>query len=250
MKIINLGFLTAILSFIPVFLLSNNDTDYSNEKRVLFDSVSIFPLLFNNNLNDINYITGELGLDKFKSNENVLFGVDIRFSIDNIILSYMVANGNSSQERLIKLNDNDFTTHRKLNYSMSIWGVGVGRKIIPSERFILTPSLMGGKGMQILDVATCDNYINIDWSGISDYFSLSTYDNITFKKNYVFLQPKFELAFKITNKISINTECGYLWGFPIDDWKIENMIYSYELGNTPDTDFRGITFSIGPRLLF
>lgn len=129
-----------------------------------------------------------------------------------------------------------------LDYSSSFWGVTLDKRIPVTKNFITSLGvLIGGGGHEVQYSQTDSSFI---WPDVDfgNNFSASIH------RNFVVVQPKVELMYRLLNWFALRAEVGYIYGIPTyKGWYVTDINdNNYKIEGSPDTTFQGLTFSVGP----
>lgn len=226
----------------------SSDMDVKIEKQVRFNrgkSVGYggggwMPQWFSTDLTDINDLMIDLGFRKLDDNGFLMQGgvgkgnVGKGFFIGGQGVSY------TTEKKVV--NPSDPTYHTWLRYSNSMAGVTV------DKRFPLFGKLVGSVGVML---GVGDHLVEItNTNGDYDWTDLASGDNTNLKlsRSYALIQPRAELIYPLLSWFSIRAEAGYSYGYNGGEgWKLQaGNSEMYDVANSPDTNFQGFNFSIGP----
>ena len=139
--------------------------------------------------------------------------------------------------------------NKHMNFSVGYGGVTLDKRYAITENFVTSVGFMlgwGGYGLEITN--TTGNY---DWDNLDEDLTNPNSENIStavkLKKEYILFQPKAMLMYRILPWLGIRGEFGYMLDYSYHKgWYAENIHEDIEIKNSPDTEFRGMTFSVGP----
>ncbi|MCB5270390.1 MAG: PDZ domain-containing protein [Candidatus Cloacimonetes bacterium] len=145
-----------------------------------------------------------------------------------------------------KTNASDGTYHIWLKQQNMMGGVTLDRRIPITQNFISSVGLMVGGANHELEFLNTDS--NYDWNDLPNTIASSNNTHFRLKKNYLVVQPRVELMYRFLPWLGLRAEAGYAYGYPLtQDWRVQGLENeSYEVTNSPDTKYEGLTLSIGP----
>jgi hypothetical protein len=142
--------------------------------------------------------------------------------------------------------DSDVPTNTKIKYSMSFGGATIEKRIPFTKNFLGSLGLMlGGGGHEVQYSQTQANYT---WPEV---FTGNNF-TATLRREYFVVQPRVELMFRLLPWLGLRAEVGYLYGVPVQKgWTVDATSGDdYNIVDSPDTPFQGLTISAGPWLGF
>ncbi|MGC9361513.1 MAG: PDZ domain-containing protein [Candidatus Syntrophosphaera sp.] len=129
-----------------------------------------------------------------------------------------------------------------LVYSSSFWGVTLDKRIPVTNNFITSLGvLIGGGGHEVQYSETDNSFV---WPDVDSGNNFSA--NI--HRNFVVVQPKVELMYRLLSWFALRAEVGYIYGIPTyNGWYVTDINdNNYKIEDSPDTTFQGLSFSVGP----
>lgn len=142
--------------------------------------------------------------------------------------------------------DFDPATHANVKYEASFGGVTLDKRFLITRGFAASLGAMFGAGGHTVKYTQTQSDFN--WPQIF------TEDNFTatLKREYFVVQPRVELLVNLVSWLSLRAEVGYLFGIPTyNGWKVDSSAGDdFTISGSPDTKFKGLTFSVGPWIGF
>ncbi len=130
----------------------------------------------------------------------------------------------------------------RMTYNSSFWGVTLDKRIPITQNFISSLGIMIGGGGHEVQYSEADS--TFVWPEIFTGSSFSARIN----RNFVVVQPKVELMYRLLSWFALRAEVGYVYGVPTyKGWYVTDINNNnYKIQGSPDTPFQGLTFSVGP----
>jgi hypothetical protein len=134
---------------------------------------------------------------------------------------------------------------RRMSYKNNFWGFSLDKRYAISSKIIFSPGFMIGGASQRLSFSQTDG--DYDWGNLNNDMNNNYNSYASFKKTYIAIQPRAEIMYRLLSWLAIRGEVGYLYGYSLhQDWKTTLTGDTYETKNSPNTPYKGLTFSIGP----
>ncbi len=140
----------------------------------------------------------------------------------------------------------DAETNTSLSYEVSFAGVTLEKRIPITRGFAMSlGAMLGGGGHELKYSSTQSNFT---WPVIFTGENFTA----TLKREYFVVQPRAELIVRLVDWLSLRAEAGYVFGIPTHDgWKVDaGAGDDFPVAGSPNTPFKGISFSIGPWIGF
>lgn len=231
----------------------NNDGPFKRSKSVGHGGGSWIPVYFKADLDDINHIVTDLGFSEINDNGIFLNGLAGKGNVGKGWFLGLMGVWYSKNSKINK-SVPDFldpsstvNVNRRMRFGVNYWGLTLDKRMAISRRFITSAGFMLGWGKYKLDFE--QTYGELDWNQINSNFNSSYNNAITFKKSYILFQPKVMMMYRILDWLSIRAEIGYMGSYSFNDgwFRItSDEEDQYEINNSPNTKFDGLTFTIGP----
>lgn len=129
-------------------------------------------------------------------------------------------------------------------------GVTLDKRIPITKNFISSAGLMVGGAKQIMEFQNSNS--NFNWDSLPSTITHSNNTHFEITKGYLTVQPRFELMYRFLPWLALRAEIGYAYSYNLTNyWKVTNIDGDpVEIKGSPDTNFQGLTLSIGPWLGF
>ena len=135
--------------------------------------------------------------------------------------------------------------HDYVRYENGFGGVTLDKRFPICKNFVGSLGvLLGGGGHTIELMHSNADY---SWPDNNTEFTSGNYHS-TINRSYMIVQPKAELMYRLLNWLSIRAEVGYVYGYTgKEGWQVQGLAdETFYVKNSPNTPYRGLTFSIGP----
>jgi len=139
------------------------------------------------------------------------------------------------------------TGERRMKYGLGFGGVTLDKRIMLSRNLATSLGFMLGWGGQTLELSNIGN--NYDWDSLSvQVVNPNTNNNyVKLEKNYILLQPKFEMIYRLTDWLGIRAAVGYMLSYSYHSgWNANICDDLFEVTDSPETKLDGLTISVGP----
>lgn len=210
---------------------------------------SWIPVYFMPEMDDLNYLVQEFGFSKLREDGMLLNGFGGKGNVSGgwFMGGMGVWGGEEKKtDHQITLEDNSVVnTVRRLDFTTYYWGLTLDRRFALSHDFIMGLGFMIGGGGYELDISQSDGDYN--WEHLEDDFDDPLNNHVTLCRDYIVFQPKAMLMYRILDWLSIRAEAGYMMGYALNEtWQVEMTGDAFEVTNSPETPFEGMTVTIGP----
>lgn len=205
---------------------------------------SWIPMMVTNDMTDVNNLIDQLGFSKLPENGILTQGGGGK---GNVGKGWFL--GGQLQLYTIDRKAGDPTDSTYANhmiYSMSMGGVTLDKRLAITKNVTFSLGTMLGWASHNVDITHTNGYYNWEAIGSTVYDSNNTKTMIN--RTYLLVQPRAELMVHFLPWLGMRAEAGYAYGYaPAKGWKVSsNDMDSYEIKKSPDTPFKGMTFSVGP----
>jgi len=205
---------------------------------------SWLPLWISTDLEDVNYLLGNMGFRKLNEDGLLLQGGGGKGPIGK---GFFIGGAGYGYTKTGKVQDaTDESYHIGMNYTNAFGGVTLDKRIPITKNFISSVGFMLGGGGHSLEIMKSNS--DYDWDNWSSTFlnSQNTHTEIT--RHYLLVQPKAELMFRLLSWLAIRGEVAYVYGYaPSDGWKVKGTgNETIDIKHSPNTEYQGLTFSVGP----
>ena len=207
---------------------------------------SWIPMWIDLDMGDINGLIGNpaLGFNKVRNNGLLQQGGGGKGPIGrNFFLGGQLTSYSDTKK---KTNPIDSNYHIWLRQSNMMGGVTLDRRIPITKNLISSLGLMVGAANHELEFLNTDS--NYDWIDLPNTIPSSNNTHILLKKSFLLVQPRAELMYRFLPWLGLRAEVGYAYGYPLtEDWRVQGLDNeNYEVTNSPNTKYEGLTLSIGP----
>ena len=194
---------------------------------------------------DVNYILHEYGFNGL--NEKGIFmnggggkgNVGKSWFIGGMGAGYSI----DKKEGYITSGGNHVT--RRMLFSAGFGGVTLDKRFAITKNIITSLGFMIGGGGYELNISQTDG--SYDWNSLNNDMDNSANNAVTLSKSYVLLQPKVMVMYRLLSWLGIRAEAGYMLSHSITDgWNAKSSYDNYEIDNSPNTPFDGLTLTVGP----
>jgi len=202
---------------------------------------SWMPLWFSTDLTDANYLLDKMGFAKLNE--------------DGVLMQGGGGKGHVGKGFFIGGAGYDYTTsdkipagnyHISMTYSNTFGGVTLDKRIPFAKSVVGSLGFLLGGGEQSLEVMK--NNSNYNWDDWNGTFLNSNNTHSTISRSYILVQPKAEVLVRLLPWMGIRGEAGYVYGYaPSKGWKVKDMgSETIDVNHSPDSEYQGMTFSVGP----
>lgn len=207
---------------------------------------SWIPMWINLDMSDINDLITDpaLGFNKVREDGLLQQGIGGKLSVGKrYFLGGQVSTYTDTKK---KTNPEHPNYHIWLSQSNTMGGVTLDRRIPISSRLITSIGLMVGGASHELEFLNTDADYN--WDTLASTIPSSNNTHFVLNKSYLLVQPRAEVMFRILSWLGMRAEVGYAYGYPLtQDWRVQGLDNeNYEVSNSPETKYEGLTISIGP----
>jgi hypothetical protein len=204
------------------------------------------PMWYDLDMSDINDLITDpaMGFNPFRSDGILHQGLGGKFSIGkNYFLGGQVTWYNDNKK---KANQTNPDYHIWMSHQNLMGGVTMDRRIPLSKSLITSVGLMVGGAYHELEFLNSDS--NYDWNNLPGTITGSNNTHFLLRKGYLVAQPRAEFMYHFLSWLGLRAEVGYVFGYPLTrDWRVRGLENeSYEVTNSPDTKYEGMTITIGP----
>jgi len=204
------------------------------------------PLWIKTDMEDINNLItlGELGFTKLPEDFVLQQGLAGKFPIGKGYFLGGQITWHNDSKRVASNADPNY--HLWLQYSRNLGGVTLDKRIPFTKNIIGSLGFMIGGANHSLEFVNTD--ANFNWASMDTTITASNNTHIKLSKGYLIAQPKAELLVRLTPWLGLRAEGGYVYGVNLrENWRAIGMgDEQYDIKNSPNTDHKGISFSVGP----
>ncbi|MCK4311505.1 MAG: PDZ domain-containing protein [Candidatus Cloacimonetes bacterium] len=194
---------------------------------------------------DINYILEEYGFRGLNEEGLFLNGGGGKGNVGKGWFLGGMGAGYSIDRKRAHTTDSDEPVTRRMYYSTSYGGVTLDKRFALSKKLLTSLGFMLGWGGHTLQVSQTDGDYN--WDELNDGLDDSANNSIELKRSYIMFQPKGMLMVRILDWLAFRAEVGYILSHSFTSgWKSMSCNDTFEVNDSPDTSYDGLTVSIGP----
>lgn len=212
------------------------------------------PVWYMPDIDDINDLISRLGFAEIDDNGQLLHGGGGRLNIGKGLFLGGMGAGYSLERRIAYTvsSDNPELNQdviRRLKYSISYGGITLDHKLALTKSLFTGFGAMLGWGKTSIEVS--QNQGGYNWDNLHEDLDNSANNYLQLSKSHIFLQPKAEIMYKLTDWLAIRGEVGYILSYSYHSgWNIDDSGDKYQVTDSPDTTFDGLTLTVGPWFCF
>lgn len=201
------------------------------------------PMYLYSDLSAFNNLFEGLGAKTLSPLNSVYHGFDFQGLIgDGYFIGGLGGWTGSTQQCSYTVGTN-IPVERTLCYHSGLGGVTLDKRVRAGDRWLLSYGLMFGGGGTKIEIYQTEQ--DIAWSNIDSTNSYNSY--LQLKKNYLLLQPRVALMYRILPVFWIKIEAGYLLSYSKGGWRNILDDNKYDItGPDKETSLNGLTISISP----
>ncbi len=203
---------------------------------------SWIPIWFIPDMDDVNHLISSFGFTEIDDKGQFLNGGGAKINVGKGLFLGGMGAGYSFDRRTY-IPDDDVI--RRMRYSVGFGGITLEQRIPIARKLVTSVGSMLGWGNTTLEFSQNDG--NYSWDEIASQFNSPSNNYLNVSKSYIFLQPKAEIYYRFNSWLGIRSEVGYILSYSYHSgWNIKDLDDVYEIKNSPDTSFDGLTISVGP----
>ena len=235
---------------------SRNKTELKIEEKTCknksagYRGITWLPMFVFLDMEDVNNLIASdtLSFGKLNEDGSLQQGIAGKFSIGKGFF----LGGQYSSYKDVKKHHNQTNPEYQLwmKYKNQMGGVTLDKRIPITKNFISSAGLMVGGAKQIMEFQNSNS--NFNWDSLPSTITHSNNTHFEITKGYLTVQPRFELMYRFLPWLALRAEIGYTYSYNLTNyWKVTNIDGDpVEIKGSPDTNFQGLTLSIGPWLGF
>lgn len=210
------------------------------------------PMWYTADMKDVNELVKTIGFSNLPEDGLLTQGIAFK---GNVGKGWFIGGQFDFYNESKKINETigtDYYTNT-MDYSMFVGGATLDKRIPITKSIITSLGVMiGGASHEVALVHSNGNY---NWPipttanpNLSTQNVISTNSDAKIHKGYILVEPRAEVMVRLLSWLGIRGEVGYIYGYaPTSGWKVNHTDdESYEVKNSPDTPFQGMTFTVGP----
>ncbi len=204
------------------------------------------PMWITLDMDDINALIShdDLGFEKFRTEGLLQQGFAGKLPIGKgFMLGGQVTSFSDTKK---KPSVSDPTYHTWMKYKNLLGGVTLDKRIPLTKSIVSSIGIMLGGAYQELEFLNSDS--NYNWDDMPNTITDSNNTHFLLHKGYLTVQPRVELQYHFLSWLGLRAEVGYNYGYSLNkDWRVHGLANeTFEIQNSPDTTFRGVTITVGP----
>lgn len=195
---------------------------------------------FHTDMKDINMLMADLGFSEFRDQGVLTSGIGGKGHIGRgLFLGGQFYGFEDKRSRA----DGDFKVN--MRYELSMGGVTFDKRYALHRNWIASIGLMLGGASHNLTIDRIKN--EYDWPVNLNNLANGSF-SATFSRDYMILQPRVELLYRVVSWLGVRLEAGYALTYAsTKGWRVKDLAgYDSEVLNSPDTKMGGFTIGIGP----
>jgi hypothetical protein len=228
----------------------DTDKDYIVKKKKLsvgHGGGTWIPMFYQADMDDVNELVQTIGFSKLPEDGILTQGLGGK---GNVGKGWFIGGQLNFYNDTKKINEvigtDNFTN--SMSYNLIAGGATLDKRFAITKHIITSMGVMIGGAAHSVELVHSNGDYNwpVARNNTQDIMDNNAYANIT--KSYVMVQPRAEVMVRILSWLGMRAEVGYLYGYsPHSGWKVNhNEIETYELKESPDTPFQGMTVTVGP----
>jgi len=205
------------------------------------------PMFFTSDIDDVNELIEAIGFSKLPEDGILTQGFGGKGNIGN---GWFLGGQFNFYGDKKKVKVEDYVND--MSYNMFIGGATLDKRIPITKNIVTSLGLMIGGASHKIDLVHSNGDYNWPIPNPDDPPTTETVmdgnSSSTISKGYILVQPRAELMVRLLSWLSLRGEVGYMYGYgPTSGWKVKHAEGdTYELQNSPDSPFEGLTFTVGP----
>jgi hypothetical protein len=204
------------------------------------------PMWYEADLKDVNELITAIGFSKLPEDGILTQGFGGK---GNVGSGWMLGGQFQFYSDTKKVREIDSEYINSMDYNLFIGAATLDKRIPITKNIVTSMGVMiGGASHTIELVHSNGDYNWPDGTSPGTGYIMNANSYAKISKGYILVQPRAELMVRLLSWLAIRGEVGYLYGYgPTSGWKVKhNNTETYELKNSPDTPFEGLTFTVGP----
>jgi len=203
---------------------------------------SWIPMWYQADMSDVNELVESLGFGKLPENGVLTQGLGGKGNVGKGWFIGGQGGWYSDNKKTADTANAGYTNYMK--YNMSFGGVTLDKRIPITKGIVTSLGVMLGGASHTIEILHTNSDYN--WPTTGNLLNGNTYAKIS--RSYLLVQPRAEVMVRVLSWLGVRGEVGYMYGYgPRSGWKVKHMESDdYELKDSPDTPFQGMTVSVGP----
>jgi hypothetical protein len=202
------------------------------------------PMWYTPEMDDVNKIVTDFGFTALDEEGLFLNGGGGKINIGgSLFLGGMGVGYSLERKTQVEIDDESLT--RRLRYGVGFGGVTLEHRVPFSRKIITSVGTMLGWGKTTIEISQNDG--DYTWGNLSTQFEDSYNNYLHLSRSFIMLQPKAEIFYRLNSWLGFRGEVGYVLSYSYHSgWNVDDSGEVYEVKQSPDTSFNGLTVSIGP----
>jgi hypothetical protein len=213
---------------------------------------SWIPMWFQTDMEDVNHVVNQLGFANLSEDGIFMQGLGGKLPVGKgyFIGGYATGYEYSTKKASIYPTDPldpEFGNYQDwMMYTAALGGVTMDKRIPLTKNLITSMGLMLGGGSHSIELMHTN--ADYDWNTIGADLSSGNNNRSLMTKYYFVVQPRAEVMYRLLGWFGLRAEVGYTYGYaPKNGWHVEGVNNeTFEINNSPKTEYQGLTVSVGP----
>lgn len=230
---------------LDVELGSRETPTASRKKSVGFGGGTWIPAVMMIELDDANALLNQVGFDDVLPEDMVFMqGGAGKGHVGKGLFLGGLGLGYTMNKKIQNPTMPEYTT--EMRYELSLAGVTLDKRFHIAGNLYGSLGLMLGAAGQSVEIINTNG--NFYWDHVADSLFTSNNSNVKFSRDYLMVQPRAELLYRLLPWLGLRAEVAYNYGYaPEEGWKASiGDAAAYDAINSPDTPFQGLQISAGP----
>ncbi len=204
------------------------------------------PIWFALNMDDVNGLIDSLNFNTLDKDGIFMTGGGGKIGVGKgYFLGLTAAGYDINRKTSVKVGEEEVNVIRRMSYRNKFWGFTLDKRYALGSKIIFSPGFLIGGASQNLSISQTDG--DYDWSNLNQNMNNNYNSYASFSKSYILVQPRVELMYRLLSWLSLRAEGGYLYGYSLhQDWRTTLTGDTFETKNSPNTEYKGYSLSIGP----
>lgn len=214
------------------------------KKSVGYGGGSWVPTWVSTDMTDVNHVLTGMGFSPMNEDGLLMQGAAGKLPVGK---GFFIGGAVSSFEDEKKIQDSeDPQYHLWMRYENTFGGVTLDKRFAITKNLIFSGGFLLGGASHTIEVLKSNS--NYDWADWDQTVLDSQNNHSEANRKYLVVQPKAELMYRLLPWFGLRAEGGYTYGYaPKDGWRVKGINgESFEVLNSPNTEYQGYTVTIGP----
>jgi hypothetical protein len=214
------------------------------KKSAGYGGGSWVPMWFDTDMTDVNHVITSMGFGKINEDGILMQGIAGKLPVGR---GFFIGGEVVNYEDSKKIQDTEDPTYNLwMRYENKMGGVTLDKRIPITKNLIVSGGFLLGGASHTIEVLKSNSHY--DWADWDNTVMDSQNNHSTASRSYLIVQPKAEIMYRLLPWFGLRAEGGYTYGYaPKDGWRVKGLnSESFEVLNSPNTEYQGLTVSIGP----